>query len=201
MNTDTLPKKTSEKEEYSRSDALKALPLPPAEPARQHALELKTALESENRKEVQAACNALLIDFSSFYEVKAPTIKILSVRPRTETQNWVQELYGDYDPETFKIRLWMKTAIQKKTTSYGTLFSTLCHEFYHHLDIVSLGLPNSFHTRGFYERTGLLYHHIQDTPVRNIVWVKQKNGTFRVDWTKTMAAPKLAPVQLKVPFS
>lgn len=53
--------------------------------------------------------------------------------------------------------------------------------------MVSLDLPNTFHTRGFYERVGLLYHQIQNTPVRTIVWKRENDGTFRVDWGKTMA--------------
>jgi hypothetical protein len=191
MNTDSIPRKKSDKEEYLRSDTLRTLELPPPEPARSYANDLKIALSAENRKDVQKACNELLEVFAAFYTVEKPTVKILSVRPRQVSARWVQELFGDYDPETFKIRLWMRTAVQKKATSYGTLLSTLCHEFCHHLDMVSLDLVNSYHTRGFYDRAGLLYHHVQNTPVRNIVWTPQANGTYRVDWGKTMAANKV----------
>jgi hypothetical protein len=187
MNTDAIPRKASEKDEYMRSDSMHALQLPPAEPARSHALQLKDALAREDRKEVQTACTALIKELSVFYKVKPPAVKILSVRPLKETSRWIHELFGEYDPETMKIRLWMRTAIQKKATSYGVLLSTFCHEFLHHLDMVSLDLPNTFHTRGFYERAGLLYHHIQNTPVRQIVWLKHANGTYRVDWGKTMS--------------
>ena len=190
MNTDTLPKSASDKEEYARSDAMHSLELPPPDQARILALNLKEALPAEDRAEVQTISKALLSDLADFYAVKAPGIKILNVRPRKVTEKWVQELFGDYDPETQKIRLWMRTAIQKKPTAYGTFLSTLCHEFCHHLDIVSLQMPNSFHTRGFYSRAGLLYHHIQNTPVRSIVWIKQKDGTFRVDWAQTMSATR-----------
>lgn len=168
--------------------------LPPAEPVRTQAKALKEALATEDRKSVQIACNALIKELSSFYQVDPPPVKILNHRPRKVSEGWMTELFGDYDPETTQIRLWMRTAVQKKPTSYGVLLSTFCHEFFHHFDIVSLELPNSFHTRGFYDRVGLLYHHLQDTPVRSIAWVKQKDGTYRVDWTRTMAAkPKPAP--------
>jgi hypothetical protein len=43
-------------------------------------------------------------------------------------------VFGDYDPETSVIRVWMRTAVRKEVTSFGTFLSTLCHEFCHHLD-------------------------------------------------------------------
>jgi len=185
--TDTIPRKASDKEEYWRSDALGGVQLPPAEPLRTLASGLKVALASEDKKEVQASCKALLKELSAFYGVKAPTIKILSVRPVTVAEDWIDELFGEYHPDKALIRLWMRTAVQKKATSYGVLLSTFCHEFFHHLDMVSLDFPNTFHTRGFYQRVGLLYHHLQNTPVRSIVWRKNSDGTYQVDWAKTMA--------------
>ncbi len=191
MNTDSIPRKVNDKKEYERSDTMRTIHLPPAEPLRSQALQLKESLAAEDREEVQKICTSMLGGLSEFYQVKPPTIKILSVRPLRETSRWVHELFGDYDPETAKIRLWMRTARQKKATSYGVLLSTFCHEFFHHLDMVSLDLPNTFHTRGFYERVALLYHHVQNTPVRNIVWMRHANGTYQVDWGKTMAAAKV----------
>lgn len=37
-------------------------------------------------------------------------------------------------PDTMLIRVWMRTAVRKDVTSFGTFLSTLCHEFCHHLD-------------------------------------------------------------------
>jgi len=187
MITDEVPRKKSEADEYWRSDAMGTIHLPPAEPLRETAARLKAALTEENKKEVQSACTAMLKLLSAYYAVPKPTIKILSSRPVEVTEEWSEELFGDYDPETVKIRLWMRTAVQKKATSYGVLLSTFCHEFFHHLDVVSLEMPNTFHTRGFFQRVGLLYHHIQNTPVRTIVWQRNADGTYRVDWAKTMA--------------
>jgi hypothetical protein len=187
MQTDTIPRKAEKKEEYLRSDALGTIHLPPGQPLRTLALKLKDALAREDKKEVQAVCAAMLRELSAYYGVKSPTISILSVRPLTVQGEWADELFGEYHPDTAKIRLWMRTAVKKKATSHGVLLSTFCHEFFHHLDMVSLDLPNTYHTRGFYERVGLLYHHIQDTPVRTIVWQKEANGTYKVDWQKTMA--------------
>lgn len=191
MKTDNLPKKTNEKDEYSRSDALKVMALPPPEPLRSQALELKEALSQEDRKEIQRTCKCIIESLSIAYDVDMPGLKVLSVRPREVTDKWVFQTFGDYDFETALIRLWMRTAVQKKVTSYGTLLSTLCHEYCHHLDVVKFELPNTFHTRGFYERAGLLYHHAQGTPVRQIVWIPQSGGTFAVDWAKTMNSSPL----------
>lgn len=194
MQTDKPPKNVKRKDEYLRSDELKVIDLPPAEPFRTLALEIKEAMATEKTKAVQSACGELLNALADFYGVEKPGIRVLNARPLKSTDNWVWETFGDYDPETARIRLWMRTAVQKKTTSFGTFFSTLCHEFIHHLDMVSLELPNTYHTRGFFERTAHLYHHLQGTPVRNIVWVKQTNGTYRVDWAGTMrSAPISSP--------
>lgn len=193
MHTDKVPKKANTKEQYLRSDSMRSIGLPPEEPARTIALRVKKALADANKKELQIACKDLLDALSAAYNVKPPGIKVLAARPLKVTDNWVTETFGDYDPETTQIRLWMRTAVQKKTTSYGTFLSTLCHEFCHHLDMVSLELPDTFHTRGFYERTALIYHHIQNTPVRGIVWQSQSDGTYTVDWALTMRAPAVRP--------
>jgi hypothetical protein len=187
VNTDYIPSSAEEKEEYWRSDAMRVIALPPTEPLRNLASQLKTALAADDKKAVQSVCLSMLKELSAFYDVSTPKISILSSRPLKVTEKWVNELFGDYTPETEKIRLWMRTAVQKKPTSYGVFLSTFCHEFFHHLDMVSLNLPETYHTRGFYERVGLLYHHIQDTPVRQIVWKENRNGTYQVDWAKTMA--------------
>lgn len=203
MNTEKPPRKPIEKEEYNRSDAMKTIQLPPEEPFRGLALRLKAALAEDNKKEVQSVCTQLINELSDAYSVERPTVKILSVRPREEGSKWVFETFGDYDPETQRIRLWMKTPLQKKPTSYGVLLSTLCHEFLHHLDMVSLNLPNTFHTRGFYDRVGLLYHHIQNTPIRPIVWTQHADGSHSIDWGRTMkgtpkpvSSPSQNPSQL-----
>lgn len=186
MQTEKPPRARTDKAEYDRSDEMKALELPPEEPARSYALQLKQALIDEDKKAVLAASKLLLNCFADFYQVKRPAVKILSVRPQETSGEWVYQTYGDYDTGTMLIRLFLKTAIQKKTSSYGTFLSTLVHEFCHHLDCVSLELPNTFHTRGFYERVALLYHHVQNTPVKAIVWQRFSDGSYAVNWAKTM---------------
>ncbi len=102
MNTEKPPRKPPEKEEYSRSDSLKTIQLPPPEPFRSLALRLKDALSRDDKKEVQNVCKLLIDELSIAYGVSKPTIKVLSVRPREEGDKWVFETFGDYDPETLK---------------------------------------------------------------------------------------------------
>ncbi len=186
MITDKPPKRNPNKDEYLRSDRLRTIALPPAEPLRSHAMKLEEALARENRKEVELASSKLADAVTTALSVQAPPVKVLGVRPHEITEDYIDETFGDYDPSTGLIRLWMRTAIRQKPTSFGTLVSTLCHEICHHLDVVHWGFPNTFHTRGFYERTAVLYHHVRNTPVRHLVWTQQADGAFRINWPQTM---------------
>jgi hypothetical protein len=186
MHTDNIPKIQLDNAEYMRSDALRTLTLPAGEKLRELAALLKDSMKSDDRKQVHFASAALLNELASAFEVSPPPLKVLNARPVRVTENYATETFGDYDFDSTLIRLWMRTAVQKKTTSYGTYLSTLCHEFCHHLDVVALQLPHTYHTRGFYERSAILYHHVQNTPVRTIVWNSHRDGTFSVDWARTM---------------
>jgi hypothetical protein len=186
MITDRPPRKTTDKDEYSRSESILAIDLPPAEPLRILAKQLEEAMKIEDKRKIQSACNDIAISVSQHYGVTPPTVRILGVRPLEEAGDRVDETYGDYTFATQRIRLWMRTAVLEKMTSFGTLLSTLCHEICHHLDVVHYGFDNTFHTRGFYERAGQLYHHVRGTPPRALVWDRQKDGTLRINWPKTM---------------
>jgi hypothetical protein len=74
------------------------------------------------------------------------------------------------------IRVWMKTAVRKEITSFGTFLSTLCHEFCHHLDFQRFGFTDAWHTRGFYERAAALYHFARGTPPKRLFWVAMPGG-------------------------
>jgi len=102
-----------------------------------------------------------------------------------ERREWTYELFGDYDPATMLMRLWMRTAVKKEVTSYGTFLSTLCHEFCHHLDYHLFKFSDSWHTRGFYERTAVLYHHAKGTPFRKLFWASAGKERWRIDWPRT----------------
>src|SRR3989449_9065347 len=93
--------------------------------------------------------------------------------------------FCDYHPDTMLIRVWMRTAVRKEVTSFGTFLSTLCHEFCHHLDFQLFGFSDSWHIRGFYERAAVLYHHARDTAPKKLVWVPMTGGRWRIDWAGT----------------
>jgi len=138
---------------------------------------------------VRRACGDVLAVAARCYRVEAPNLRVLAARPiRVREGGWASELFGDYHPDTKVIRVWMRTAIRKQVTSFGTFFATLCHEFCHHLDMERLGFRDSPHTRGFYERAAALYHHARGTPQRRLVWVATPRGRWRIDWRRTNRA-------------
>ncbi len=98
---------------------------------------------------------------------------------------WATEFFGDYHPENRLIRVWMRSAVRKQVTSFGTFLSTLCHEFCHHLDLERLGFRDTPHTRGFYSRAAVLCHHARGTPPKPLFWAPVRGGRWRIDWPRT----------------
>lgn len=187
MITDSVPRQSARKRIYDESDVLREIDLPPQAELRALSDDLERGMKMESPLEVKAACQALAAFTADHYKVRTPPISVLGVRPhRTSSGVCVYEKFGDYNLETALIRLWMRTAMKHKVTSYGCLLSTLTHELVHHLDMVRFGFPGTPHTRGFYERAALLYHQAKGSPLKPLVWVRLKNGTYRIDWGKTM---------------
>ena len=121
---------------------------------------------------------------AAFYRGPPCGIRVLAARPLRVRENWTIELFGDYHPETMLIRLWMRTAVRKEVTSFGTFLNTLCHECCHHLDFHRFRFSDSWHTRGFYERTAALYH-ARGTPPKRLFWMPVTGGRWRIDWVRT----------------
>ena len=185
MLTDRPPRKKTLSAEFLASDGLEILEVPADDRLFLPAKAIETALKSGEGPPVRRACSEFLTAVAAFYQVRAPQLRVLAARPwRVREGGWATELFGDYDPETTIIRVWMRTAVRKQVTSYGTFFSTLVHEFCHHLDIEKLGFSDSPHTRGFYERVAALYHHARQTPRKKIVWAPVPGGSWRVDWAR-----------------
>jgi len=88
------------------------------------------------------------------------------------------------------VRLWMRTAVRKEITSFGTFLSTLCHEFCHHLDFQQFGFADSWHARGFYERAAALYHHARGTAPKRLFWAAVPGRSWRIDWPRTKIAAR-----------
>ena len=163
-----------------------ALDVPSADRLTAPARSIETAMATEDRSAVRLACAAFLTHAAAFYNVGAPPVRVLAARPiQVREGGWGTELFGDYDPQTKVIRVWLRTAILKQVTSFGIFLSTLCHEFCHHLDYELFGFQDSFHTRGFYERAAVLYHHARGTPRRQLVWIPMRQGRWRINWART----------------
>ena len=185
MITDPVPRSGKRRADYERSDGMTTLALPEDERLRAFAGEIESAMAEGAVPPVRAACTALLSEASRFYAVQKPEVRVLASRPIRVYETGSSELFGDYDLRTSLIRVWMRTAVQRRVTSFGTLLSTLCHEFCHHLDVRLFDLPGSPHTRGFYQRTAVLYHNCRGTPLRPLVWRAIMRGRYQIDWSRT----------------
>ena len=144
---------------------------------------IEAAIKTGRTKEVLRVSGEFLDTAADFYQVKHCDLQVLAARPLRVRERSTTELFGDYNPDTILIRVWMKTAIRKEVTSFGTFLSTLCHEFCHHLDFQRF--PDSWHTRGFYERTASLYHHARGTPQKRLIWIPIRGRRWRIDWQRT----------------
>jgi hypothetical protein len=185
MITDRLPRSKILLDEFGESDRMTTIVLP--EDGRLVALAngIEQAMVSEECAVVSRACQEFVAAAAPFYGVPKPTVRVLASRPlRLYESGWSTELFGDYEPGKNVIRVWMRTSVRKQVTSFGTFLSTLCHEFCHQLDFQLFGFSDSPHTRGFYERAALLYHHARGTPKKQLFWRRLPRDRFRIDWVR-----------------
>jgi hypothetical protein len=139
MLTDSPPR-NAKLGQFTRSDQIKALELPPHGDLIALANSIEAAMTSGTTADVRRASMEFLDSVARFYKVPLCGVRVLQSRPLRVRENWASELFGDYRPESMRIRVWMRTAIKKDVTSFGTFLSTLCHEFCHHLDFQRFGL-------------------------------------------------------------
>jgi hypothetical protein len=184
MFTDAPPRRKN-LQSFLDSDRLKGVPLPSDGRLPVIAASMESAMAVGSATGVRHACEQFLDAASDFYGVPRCTVRVLAARPLRVREYSTTELFGDYHPGSLLIRVWMRTAIRKDVTSFGTFLSTLCHEFCHHLDMQRLGFRNSWHTRGFYERTAALYHHARGTRPKRLVWAPVSGRRWRIDWPRT----------------
>lgn len=151
MLTDAPPRKAN-LAGFRESERIKTLDIPQDRQLLSIAECIESAMKGKRTFEVRHSCAEFLKAASDFYEVPNCVIRVLAARPLRTREHGTFELFGDYTPEPILIRVWMRTAVRKEITSFGTFLSTLCHEFCHHLDFHKFGYPDSWHTRGFYER-------------------------------------------------
>lgn len=184
MLTDPPPR-NSNLAGFRESERINTLDLPDDRRLPEIAKCIESAMKSEQIAAARRACAEFLIAASQFYRVPDCGVRVLAARPLRTREQWSTELFGDYTPETMLIRVWMRTAVRREITSFGTFLSTLCHEFGHHLDYKKFGFADSWHTRGFYERVAVLYHHARGTPQKRLFWVQISDGRWRIDWPRT----------------
>jgi hypothetical protein len=196
MLTDAPPRRKNLRA-FTESDQLVSLPLPTDDGLMRIAGSIEAAMKAGRGGQVLDASEEFLNAVSQFYQVRKCGLRVLAARPVRVREYSAFELYGDYHPDTVLIRVWMRTAVHKRVTSFGTFLSTLCHEFCHHLDFHRFKFPDSWHTRGFYERTAALYHHAKGTPRKRLVWVPVKGRRWRIDWQRTNQAADRALAQGK----
>jgi hypothetical protein len=185
MITDRLPRSQKLLDAFRKSDRMTSIALPEDGRLVPLAKRIEEAMLSEERAVVRRACQNFLATAADFYGVPRPTVRVLASRPlRVYESGWSTELFGDYDPGSNVTRVWMRTAVRKQVTSFGTFMSTLCHEFCHQLDFQLYNFPDSPHTRGFYERAALLYHDARGTPKKQLFWRKLPHDRFQIDWVR-----------------
>jgi hypothetical protein len=184
MLTDAPPRKAN-RAGFLESDRIKTLDLPQDGDLLAVTKSIESAMKDGTSMDVRCTCAEFLAASLRFYGVPDCGIRVLAARPLIVRESRSSELFGDYNPETMLIRVWMRTAVRKEITSFGTFLSTLCHEFCHHLDFQRFEFPDSWHTRGFYERAAVLYHHARGTPPKRLFWAPVPGGRRRIDWPRT----------------
>lgn len=193
MLTDAPPRKKN-RQFFLESDRLRSIVLPADGRLHRISQAIESAMELGSMGDVRRHSAEFVATVSDFYRVPKGDVQILAARPLRTRRGWRTELFGDYHPTTMLIRVWMRTAVKKEITSFGTFLSTLCHEFCHHLDFHQFKFRDSWHTRGFYERAAILYHHARGTPVKQLVWMPAAGQRWRIDWGRTnRAVLRMAP--------
>src|SRR5215475_3137094 len=80
--------------------------------------------------------------------------------------------------------VWIRVSTDRPICPKRSQAAALCHEFCHHLDFHRFAYGDSWHTRGFYERTATLYHHARGTPRKPLVWLPAGGRRWRIDWSR-----------------
>jgi hypothetical protein len=141
---------------YRESDRRTELALPPGVAPAAAVLELKAALERDERSAVQGHCQAITDLLTAGYQVPPVRILVMAQRPSDD----YGELHGLYDPREkappATITLWMRTAALGRVVAFRSFLRTLVHELGHHLDYELFRFDETFHTEGFYKRESSL---------------------------------------------
>jgi hypothetical protein len=157
-----------DKKTYLRSDAIERVDLPAGAALEAFLAGMERALQSENRGEVERCGQQLLNELTGRLQVPRVRLRVLSVRP---SGHW-GELHGLYEPfddgTPPLITVWMRTVARRQVVAFRTFLRTVLHELCHHLDYELFGLPETFHTQGFYRRESSLLAQVRGEPVPGV---------------------------------
>lgn len=155
-----------QRREYERSDGITTVPLRPSAALAGAVTELDAALRADDLHGTDQAAQQLATRICQGLNVRGVRVRVEGVRPHDHRG----ELHGLYTPGTGRtpdrILVWMRTAKRADVVRTRTFLRTLLHEVGHHLDFVLFSLPNSFHSRGFYQReSSLMRVVVRGTPL------------------------------------
>jgi hypothetical protein len=148
-----------EQASYRKSDAKTTVPLPDPAALRPLAGAIEAALGADEQKRVQTATKIFVDALLTQLTAPPVTTRVLAVRPSDDGE----ELHGLYvleDDGTARLRVWMRTAAQRRPVAFRTFVRTVLHEVCHHLDFTVFDLDPSFHTEGFFKRESHLARQV-----------------------------------------
>jgi len=149
---------------YRASDEHSSLPLGPVGDLLPLVAQAREALEEDLRGPLRATCQELIDALGRRFAVPPLTVRVLAARP---SRTW-GELHGLYEPEdgerAARVTVWMRTAQRHQVVAFRTFLRTLLHELCHHLDYEYLGLAETFHTEGFFQRESSLFRQLVPAP-------------------------------------
>lgn len=144
---------------YRKSDRIRGVELDRPRALAPLAVELREALARDDRAAVQDAAGELVLAITQDLGIPKARVEVLAVRPHKATE----ELHGLYTWEPGRVpvvQVWMRTAKQRRVVAFRTFLRTLLHEVCHHIDYTLLGLSDSFHTKGFFQRESSLVRQV-----------------------------------------
>lgn len=157
----------AQKKIYRKSDGITALKIPQVERFSPLVAYLAQALAAGNQSRTQEGAQALVSALNRVFGTPPVRVKVLERRP---SHNW-GELHGLYEVKRGTmpvITVWMRTAKRIRVVAFKTFLRTLLHEVMHHLDYTLLGLADSFHTQGFYQRESSLLKQLLPAEISEI---------------------------------
>lgn len=149
-----------ERREYQRSERISRVELQPDATFAKLVGAIERSLAADDPVETERASQALVNLVARGLGIPTADISVQGQRP----PDGDGELHGIYrpaeGPERDRISVWMRTAKRMDVVATRTFLRTLLHEVGHHIDMRLLDLPNSYHSKGFYQRESSLFRVI-----------------------------------------